>query len=176
MAALSPPDVTLFDYLVLFILICSVVIGTLRGLVKEILSLLSWIVALVVANAYSEPLAILLPDMIPGTITRLIVAFIALFIAVRLLMALLSMAVDALVQASGLTLAGRGLGRLFGLGAGLLTRLAAGTVIWPFTREPGTCHPPRPGPGPLLAPWLLYGADPWAFSATTTRGPRLGRA
>ena len=116
---------TIFDYLVLFVLICSVVISTLRGLVKEILSLLSWIVAFVLANAYGESLAELLPDAIPGNTTRLIVGFIALFIGVRILMGLLTMALDAVVKASGLTLADRGLGGLFGLARGLLIVLAA---------------------------------------------------
>jgi membrane protein required for colicin V production len=116
--------VTIFDYLVLFVLACSVVISTLRGLMKEILSLLSWVVAFVVANAYGEVLAGLLPDIVPGKTTRLIVAFIALFIGVRLLMMLLNMAVDALLKASGLTVADRGLGGLFGLGRGLVIVLA----------------------------------------------------
>lgn len=116
---------TLFDYLVLFVLICSIVISTLRGLVKEILSLLGWIVALVVANAYSAELAQWLPAAIPGNAARLIVAFIALFIGVRLLMALLTMAVDAVVKSSGLTLADRGLGGLFGLARGVVLVLAA---------------------------------------------------
>lgn len=116
---------TIFDYLVLFVLICSVVVSTLRGLVKEMLSLLSWIVSFVVANAYGEDLAALLPDLFPGSVTRLIVAFIALFIGVRLLMMLLSMAIDAVVKASGLGLADRGLGGLFGLGRGLVLVLAA---------------------------------------------------
>ncbi|MDO8306151.1 CvpA family protein [Herminiimonas sp.] len=116
---------TIFDYLVLFVLICSIVISTLRGLVKEILSLLSWIVALVVANVYGEPLAQLLPDMVPGNTTRLIVAFIALFIGVRILMGLLMMALDAAIKASGLTMADRGLGGLFGMARGLVIVLAA---------------------------------------------------
>lgn len=116
---------TIFDYLVLFVLLCSIIISTLRGLVKEILSLLSWIISFVVANAWGEPLAVLLPDLIPGNTLRLIVAFIALFIGTRLLMMLLTMAVDALIKASGLTLADRGLGGLFGLGRGLVLVLAA---------------------------------------------------
>lgn len=115
--------VTLFDYLVLFVLVCSIVISTLRGLMKEILSLVSWVVSFVVANMYSEGLARLL-DMIPGATMRLIVAFLALFIGVRLLMALLMMAVDAAVKASGLSLADRGLGGLFGLARGLVIVLA----------------------------------------------------
>jgi len=117
-------SMTLFDYLVLFILICSIVISTFRGLIKEILSLSAWIVALLVANAYAEALAPLLPDLVPGELARLVAAFVLLFIGVRLLMGMLSMAAEAVVKASGLTLADRGLGGLFGLGRGLVIILA----------------------------------------------------
>jgi membrane protein required for colicin V production len=117
--------VTIFDYLVLFVLICSIVISTLRGLVKEVLSLLGWVVALVVANAYGQELAAMLGGVIPGAAMRLIVAFIVLFIGVRLLMALFALAVDAIVRRSGLSVADRGLGGLFGLARGLVLVLAA---------------------------------------------------
>ncbi|HEY8101886.1 MAG TPA: CvpA family protein [Burkholderiaceae bacterium] len=116
---------TIFDYLVLLVLFASIVISMMRGLVKEILSLVSWIVALVVANLYGEALAELLPNMIPGHATRLIVAFIALFIAVKLLMVLLTMAVDAVIKAGGLSIADRGLGGLFGFARGVVIVLAA---------------------------------------------------
>lgn len=116
---------TIFDYLVLFVLIASVVISTMRGLVKEILSLVSWVVAFVVANAYGATLAPMLPDVIPGDMVRLMVAFVALFLGVRILMGILTLAVDALVKAGGLTLADRGLGGLFGLARGLVIVLAA---------------------------------------------------
>ena len=115
---------TIFDYLLLFILAASIVISTLRGLVREILSLVSWIVAFVLANMYGAQLAPLLPAIIPGEIVRLIVAFVALFIGVRLLMGLLMMAVDALIKSSGLGLADRGLGGLFGLARGVVIVLA----------------------------------------------------
>lgn len=116
---------TIFDYLVLFVLICSIVISMLRGLVKEVFSLAGWIVAFIVANAYAEALAQLLPDMVPGNTTRLIVGFIVLFIGVRILVGLLTMALNEVVKAAGLTLADRGLGGLFGLARGLLIVLAA---------------------------------------------------
>lgn len=111
---------TAFDYLVLLILLCSIVISTFRGLVREVLSLVSWVVAFMVANAYGESLSILLPEIIPGVLTRLIVAFVALFIGVRLLMSLVAMAVEAGIRSAGLTVMDRGLGGLFGLGRGLL--------------------------------------------------------
>ena len=81
---------TIFDYLVLFVLVASVVISTMRGLVREILSLVGWVVAFVVANAYGATLAPMLPAMIPGEAVRLMVAFVALFLGVRILMGLLS--------------------------------------------------------------------------------------
>ena len=116
---------TIFDYLVLFVLISSVIISTLRGLVKEILSLLGWVVAFVVANMYGARLAPMLPDLVPGETARLIAAFVILFLGVRVLMGLLSLAIGALITASGLSLADRGLGGLFGLGRGIVIVLAA---------------------------------------------------
>jgi membrane protein required for colicin V production len=119
---------TIFDYVLLFVLTCSTLIGIMRGLVKELLSLVGWIVALVVANAYGSALALLLPDFIPGQATRLIVAFVALFIGVRLLIMLLAMALDSIIAATGLTLADRGLGAVFGLLRGAVIALVAVTL------------------------------------------------
>ena len=79
------------------------------------------------ANADSA-LAELLQDAIPGQATRLIVAFIALFIGVRLLAMLLTMALDSIIKASGLTMADRGLGAMFGLVRGAVFVLVAVVV------------------------------------------------
>jgi membrane protein required for colicin V production len=127
--------VTIFDYIVLFILVSSVVISTMRGLVKEILSLLGWVAAFVVANAFGAQLAPMLPSVIPGDALRLIVAFIALFLGVRVLMGLLALAIGALIEASGLSLADRGLGGLFGLGRGIVIVLA-GVILCGMTSIP----------------------------------------
>ena len=126
---------TIFDYVVLFILISSVVISTMRGLVKEILSLVGWVAAFIVANAFGAKLAPMLPSVIPGEALRLIVAFIALFLGVRVLMGLLALAIGALIEASGLTLADRGLGGLFGLGRGIVIVLA-GVILCGMTSIP----------------------------------------
>jgi len=127
--------VTIFDYIVLFILVSSVVISTMRGLVKEILSLVGWIAAFVVANAFGAKLAPMLPSVIPGESLRLIVAFIALFLGVRVLMGLLALAIGALIEATGLSLADRGLGGLFGLGRGIVIVLA-GVILCGMTSIP----------------------------------------
>lgn len=116
---------TIFDYLVIFVMVTSVIISMLRGLVKEVLSLAGWVVAFVVANAYAAALAVMLPAVVPGEVLRLILAFIALFIGVRILMGLLAMALGALLDAGGLSLFDRALGAVFGVGRGLVIVLTA---------------------------------------------------
>ena len=115
----------MFDYLVIFVMVTSVIISMLRGLVKEVLSLAGWVVAFVVANAYAAALAVMLPAVVPGAVLRLILAFIALFIGVRILMGLLAMALGALLDAGGLSLLDRLLGAVFGIGRGLVIVLTA---------------------------------------------------
>jgi membrane protein required for colicin V production len=73
--------------------------------------------------------------VIPGEALRLIVAFIALFLGVRVLMGLLALAISALIEASGLSLADRGLGGLFGLGRGIVIVLA-GVILCGMTSIP----------------------------------------
>lgn len=126
---------TIFDYVVMFILVSSVIISTMRGLVKEILSLVGWVAAFIVANAFGAKLAPMLPSVIPGDVVRLIVAFIALFLGVRVLMGLLALAIGALIEATGLSLADRGLGGLFGLGRGIVIVLA-GVILCGMTSIP----------------------------------------
>ena len=113
---------TIFDYLVLFILTASVIISTMRGLIKEILSLAAWVIAFLAANAYGVKLAAFIP--LSEQSFRLITAFIALFIGVHLLMWIVAIAVDSVVKATGLKLADRGLGSLFGLARGGVIVLA----------------------------------------------------
>ena len=66
---------TLFDYVALSIIAASVVISLMRGLVREILSLLAWIAAFVVATIWAREMAALLPAAIPGESLRLILGF-----------------------------------------------------------------------------------------------------
>jgi len=113
---------TIFDYLVFFILIASIIISTMRGLIREILSLASWVIAFWVANAYGVKLAAFIP--LGGQSIRLIAAFIALFIGVHLLMWLGAMMIASVIEASGLKLVDRGFGSLFGLARGGIIVLA----------------------------------------------------
>jgi len=113
---------TVFDYLVLFILIASILISIMRGVVREILSLASWVIAFLVANAYGVKLAVFVP--LANQSFRLIAAFIVLFIGVHLLMWIVAMVIDSMILASGLKPVDRLLGTLFGAARGCVIVLA----------------------------------------------------
>jgi membrane protein required for colicin V production len=111
---------TAFDYVVITILVASVVISTLRGLVKEVFSLVSWLAAFVVANRYGADMAALLPDRLPPGAVRLVCGFAILFVGTILLGALVNLAVGHIIRVSGLQVVDRGLGGVFGLARGVL--------------------------------------------------------
>src|ERR1700742_1109103 len=106
---------TAFDYVVITILVASVVISVLRGLVKEILSLLAWLAAFIVANRYGKDMADLLPDAVPPGTMRLVIGFAILFVGTVLLGALVNLAVALIIRTLGLQIVDRGLGGVFGL-------------------------------------------------------------
>ena len=111
---------TLFDYAVLLIIGLSILLSVMRGMVREILALLSWVVAFLIANIYTVQFAPMLPKAIPGDSLRLLAAFVILFLATLLVMSLLAIAMSGLVKSIGLSMMDRGLGALFGLVRGLL--------------------------------------------------------
>ncbi len=111
---------TAFDYVVLTILVASVVISVIRGLVKEVLSLVTWVVAFVVANRFGTDVSALLPASMPDGTMRLVAGFAIAFIAVLLLGALVNLAIAHIIRALGLRIVDRGLGGVFGLARGVV--------------------------------------------------------
>jgi membrane protein required for colicin V production len=114
---------TVFDYAVLIIIGLSILLSVIRGLVREVLALLAWVVAFVTANLFSGDLAALLPEEIPTVELRLLAGFLGVFFVALLLMSLLAMAVSQLVKSAGLGVEDRFLGALFGLARGVLVVL-----------------------------------------------------
>lgn len=111
---------TVFDYAVLLIIGLSILLSVMRGAVREVLALASWVVAFLVANTYSVWLAAQLPAGIPGEALKLLAAFVILFLTMLLLMSLFAIALSELIKTVGLGTFDRGLGAVFGFARGLL--------------------------------------------------------
>ena len=72
------------DIVILIITVLSSAFGLWRGLIKEVLSLLTWIAALLVSRVYSEPLAGLMTGMVENEGIRYVSAFAILFFIVMM--------------------------------------------------------------------------------------------
>lgn len=111
---------TVFDYVVIAVVGLSILLSVIRGLVREVLALLAWVVAFLAANFFAGPLATLLPDEMSNVEVRLLVGFGAAFVVVLLSMSLLAMFAANLVKNAGLGVEDRVLGGVFGLARGML--------------------------------------------------------
>src|ERR1051325_8443990 len=111
---------TSFDYAVLAIVGLSILLSMMRGFVREILSLASWVAAFFVAKIYTLELAPLLPQAIPSQPLRLLAAFLILFLATLLVTSLLAIALSHIFKHLGLSWIDRFLGAFFGVARGLV--------------------------------------------------------
>jgi len=114
----------------------SVVIGAWRGLVFEVLSLCSWIVAFVVARAWGAALGRWLPITEMDEGIRTAAGFVLLFNAAMFACSFAIWLVGKLVKSVGLRPADRAMGAMFGLArGGLLLLLVALVFLWTPMRD-----------------------------------------
>lgn len=123
------------DIVILIITVLSSAFGLWRGLIKEVLSLLTWIAALLVSRVYSEPLAGLMTGMIENDGIRYVSAFAMLFITVMMLGTFLNFLMSKLLNVTGLKLADRLLGAAFGVARGVIIVLVILFITSMFVSE-----------------------------------------
>ena len=111
-------DMNAVDTAILVVVVLSCLFGLWRGLVKEVLSLLTWVAALVVARVYSDDLASYMINVIDSSNARHVTAFALIFIAVMMAGTLLNRLISKLITVTGLQLVDRMLGGLFGVARG----------------------------------------------------------
>lgn len=109
------------DYIILAILFISVVIGLIRGFVREIISLITWLVAFVAALKFSPWVAThWLHTAISHVMTRYIVSGLIIFLAILILGAIVNKLVHLFISATGFGFFDRLLGLVFGAARGTL--------------------------------------------------------
>ena len=123
------------DTVIIIVVAISSAFGLWRGLVKELLSLLSWIAALLVARVYGEPLARLLVNMIESESIRYVTAFVLLFVIVIMIGTLINHFVAKLFTVTGLKFLDRLLGVVFGLARGTVIVLVILFILNVFVSE-----------------------------------------
>ena len=117
------------DGLLLFVLLLSAVVGMWRGLVYEVLSLMVWVAAFLLAQAYAGDVARLLPLDGLSAALRIAVAFVLVFVASAFAGGFVAWLVKKMVAAVGLRPIDRVLGGVFGLLRGAIILLAIALVV-----------------------------------------------
>ena len=108
------------DASILIVTGLSFTFGIWRGLVKEVLSLVTWLLALLVARSYSEVVAETLFNSFDNLTMRYVTAFALIFIGVMMLGTFVNFLMSKLLIFTGLRFVDRILGGLFGIARGVL--------------------------------------------------------
>ena len=120
------------DLIIIGIIAFSVIVSLLRGFVREVMSLASWVVAFLVANNFYPYLANYLTQ-IQSEYLRDGAAIAILFVATLIIGAIVNYVISQLVDKTGLSGTYRVLGACFGLLRGVLIVAALLFFVDTFT-------------------------------------------
>jgi membrane protein required for colicin V production len=140
------------------VLVVSLVVGAWRGLVYELLSVVNWIAAFVLAQWFAPDVAQWLPMAGASEVVRYAVGFVAVFVAALFAGGLLAFLIRKLVAAVGLRPVDRVLGAVFGLVRAVVILLALTVVagMTPMVKSPWW----QESTGAGIATVVLHGLKP----------------
>jgi len=150
---------TAIDWIAVAILAGSLMMGLLRGFVREAFSLAAWIVAFLAARAFSPALATVIPGIGQEGL-RQAAAIVLVFIGVLILAHLLAALLSNLMKLAGLGGFDRVLGMLFGAARAavvlVLLTLVAGLTALPRSEawRNSLVHGPLEVVAGKVIPWL----------------------
>ena len=119
----------LTDWVLLTLLALSVLLGLWRGLMFEVLSVLGWVAAFLLAQAWADDVVPWLPIEKVAPPLQIAIGFALVFICVAFVGGVIAWGVQNLVASVGLRPVDRVLGGAFGLARGVVILLAVALVI-----------------------------------------------
>ncbi|MCY4059172.1 MAG: CvpA family protein, partial [Gammaproteobacteria bacterium] len=122
------------DVVMGIVIVVSAVFGLMRGLVREVLSLVIWVAALLLGIAFADPVAAVLGLDLSAALQTAI-GFAIVFVAVLVAGALAQRFLGGLVESTGLTGTDRTLGLVFGTVRGAAVVLVALILLRPFAES-----------------------------------------
>lgn len=126
------------DWAMLAIVTLSALLGLLRGLTREVLSVLGWVAAFLAAQAFCSRVAADVPVGAPGSGLNLAVAFVLVLVLTLIGWSVCSWLIGKAIKASVLNPVDRTLGGVFGLARGFVLVLLMATItsLTPLCEQP----------------------------------------
>ena len=113
-------DIAIFDLIIAALVITSAIYGLYRGLIRELISLVAWVLAFFLAILFSPNFANLLDPAWAGETLRLIFSFSAIFVGVLMVSSFFQFVVGKFLSLVGLGSLDRFLGMVFGIARGVV--------------------------------------------------------
>jgi membrane protein required for colicin V production len=111
---------TTVDWIIIGVLAISTLISIRRGFVKEALSLLTWVAAVVIARLFAGQFTVVLAPYIETESLRLGASYFLLFVTTLMVGGMVNYLVGEFVKVTGLSGLDRMLGMIFGFARGAL--------------------------------------------------------
>ena len=149
-----------FDWSVLALVILSMLFAFFRGVTRELIALVAWVLGFVAAVALTPLLGGMLPEIGTNPVLRYLLAFIAVFIGCLVLGALIAWPLATVIHKAGLGFVDRFLGAVFGAARGVVLVmsfvLVAGLTTLPRLDwwQNAALAPPLAVAALSLKPWL----------------------
>ena len=149
-----------FDWSIIALVILSMLFAFFRGVTRELIALVAWVLGFVAAVALTPLLGGMLPEIGNNPVLRYLVAFIAVFIGCLVLGALIAWPLATVIHKAGLGFVDRFLGAVFGAARGVVLVMSfvliAGLTTLPRLDwwQNAALAPPLAVAALSLKPWL----------------------
>ena len=149
-----------FDWSIISLVILSMLFAFFRGVTRELIALVAWVLGFVAAVALTPLLGGMLPEIGSNPVLRYLLAFIAVFIGCLVLGALIAWPRATVIHKAGLGFVDRFLGAVFGAARGVVLVmsfvLVAGLTTLPRLDwwQNAALAPPLAVAALSLKPWL----------------------
>ena len=115
---------TILDIVIIAIGLISLLVGFLRGFVREVLSIITWVAAIWLGQKYYALVGEYFKEIIKAELFRNVAGFAVIFFTILIIFSLVSYLVNKLVTKTGIKGTDRVLGSVFGIARAVLIVVA----------------------------------------------------
>jgi len=168
-----------FDWTIIAVVGLSMLFAFFRGVTRELIALVAWVLGFIAAVALTPLLGGMLPEIGSNPVLRYLLAFVAVFIGCLVLGALIAWPLANVIHKAGLGFVDRFLGAVFGAARGVVLVMAfvlvAGLTTLPRLDwwQNAALAPPLAVAALSFKPWL---PREWAGRLDYSRGGRAAPA